>query len=182
MVAVGRPGERLPQVGAQRVYLTDDAWQARIIELMEGAALVVLRTGSSAGFHWEVGRALSTLSPEKLLVIVDNRKELRGLLEVIANHLGQPSAKVSCRGKNIGSVKGLVMFEDGWVPRPLRLRRGTLRDLGEWGNLSTRFVLSLQPLFERHGIRATIPPISRLKIVGVAFLLVWAALAAFVWD
>ena len=145
LVAVGRPGELLPQVGAKRVYLTDDTWQARVSELMKSAAMVVLRTGSSQGFHWEVSQALSTLSPERLLVVVDSRKELRSLLDAIARHLGQPRAKVSCRGKSIGTVKGLVMFEAGWLPRSLRLRRGTMRNFGEEGSLAGRYVLSLRP-------------------------------------
>ena len=174
LVAVGRPGERLPQVGAQRVYLTNDTWQARVSELMKSAAMVVLRTGSSEGFHWEVTHALSTLSPERLLVIVDSRKELRTLLDAIARHLGQPRAKVRCRGRSIGTVKGLMMFEAGWLPRSLRMRRGTFRAFGEDGTLAGRFVLSLRPLFDRRGITYHVPPLSRLKIFWLLFVLVWA--------
>ena len=178
LVAVGRPGELVTQVGAQRVYLKDDAWQSRVSELMKDAALVVLRTGSTEGFHWEVTRALSTLSPEKLLLVVDNRKELRGVLDAIARHLGQPRAKVRCRGKSIGSVKGLVMFDAGWSPRPLKLRRGTLRALGEDGTLAGRFVLSLRPLFDRRGVVHQVPPISGAKVFWLSFPVFWGVVIA----
>ena len=178
LVAVGRPGEQVTQVGAQRVYLKDDAWQSRVMELMKDAALVVLRTGSTQGFHWEVTRALVMLSPEKLLLVVDNHRELRGVLEAIANHLGQPRAKVRCRGKSIGSVKGLVMFEEGWAPRSLRLRRGTMRSLGEDGTLAGRFVLSLRPLFDRRGVVYQVPPISAAKAFWLGFPVFWGILIA----
>ena len=52
LLAVGHPGERLPHVGAQRIYLADDVWQPRVTELMKTASLVVIRTGSSQGFRW----------------------------------------------------------------------------------------------------------------------------------
>ena len=174
LVAVGRPGERLPQVGAQRIYLTDDTWQARISELMKSSAMVVMRTGTGTGFHWELMHALSTLEPQKLLVVVDSRKELRALLDTISRHLGRARAKVSCRGKSIGTVKGFVLFDSGWSPRVLRLRRGTFRAFGEDGSLAGRFVLSLAPLFDLRGIAYRIPPLSRQKIFWLCFVVVWA--------
>jgi hypothetical protein len=88
--------------------------------------MVVLRTGSGEGFRWEVTHAVATLPPEGLLIVVDSCKELRALLDSIARHLGRPSAKVRCRGRSIATVKGFVMFDHGWMPRSLPLRRGII--------------------------------------------------------
>ena len=47
-VAVGRPGEALPTVGASRVYLGDDQWQPTVESLLRGSRLVIIRTGRTA--------------------------------------------------------------------------------------------------------------------------------------
>jgi hypothetical protein len=47
-VAIGRPGERLPQLGAIRLYVADPEWQEMVTRLMSEAALVVLRAGFPA--------------------------------------------------------------------------------------------------------------------------------------
>jgi len=49
MVAIGRPGEKLPQLGAARVYVEDAVWQPKVHEFLEKAALVVLRLGKTEG-------------------------------------------------------------------------------------------------------------------------------------
>ena len=38
-LAVGEPGEGLPQLGAARAYLSDDQWQAAVVELDQGVAV-----------------------------------------------------------------------------------------------------------------------------------------------
>ena len=124
LFAVGKPGETLPQVGAQRIYVGDDQWQARVSELMAQARLVVLRTGSTGGFRWEVERALAALTPDRLLLVADDARELRAVLHAIAERVGRPETAVRLRGRSIASVKGLVMFGADWSPQPLRLVRG----------------------------------------------------------
>ncbi|MEE1753968.1 hypothetical protein [Streptomyces sp. SP18CS02] len=68
-IAVGEPGEELPQLGASRLYM-DEGWQARVIDLMTGARLVVLRLGTTEGLWWEFEQARTRLSPERLLLLV----------------------------------------------------------------------------------------------------------------
>jgi hypothetical protein len=41
-VAVGRPGDPLPQLGANRLYVDDADWQAAVLRLMDGAAGAVI--------------------------------------------------------------------------------------------------------------------------------------------
>ena len=52
-VAVGRPGEKLPELGANRFYFRDDEWQTRVAELVQRARLTVILYGGTANLWWE---------------------------------------------------------------------------------------------------------------------------------
>jgi hypothetical protein len=68
MVAIGRPGEPLPETGASRLYVEDDQWKAKVYELMQDARLVVmLGRATTEGVHWEIQQVIANLAPEKLV-------------------------------------------------------------------------------------------------------------------
>jgi hypothetical protein len=69
-VAIGRPGDPLPQLGASRTYVEDADWRTVVIGLMEQAAALVIRIGRGEGLAWEIGQALSRFPPERLLFVV----------------------------------------------------------------------------------------------------------------
>jgi TM2 domain-containing membrane protein YozV len=70
VVAIGKPGEPLPELGAARLYVSDDQWQAKVIELMGKAALVVIRLGASPGLLWEIERSLERLPRRRIVFAV----------------------------------------------------------------------------------------------------------------
>jgi TM2 domain-containing membrane protein YozV len=70
VVAIGKPGEPLPQLGAARLYVTNEQWQRKVTELMSVAGLVVVRLGASAGVLWEVEQALAHLPRQRLVLAV----------------------------------------------------------------------------------------------------------------
>jgi TM2 domain-containing membrane protein YozV len=70
VVAIGKPGEPLPELGAARLYVTDDQWQAKVQDLMRRASLVVVRLGSSPGLLWEIEQALAHLPRQRLVLAV----------------------------------------------------------------------------------------------------------------
>lgn len=70
VVAIGKPGEALPEIGAARLYVDHDAWQEEVRTLMDRAALVVLRIGSSPGVLWELDQALSRVPRERVVFAV----------------------------------------------------------------------------------------------------------------
>ena len=59
-VAIGKPGEKLPELGAARMYVPDSKWQVKVRQLCLDAKLVVVRAGvttvcagkSSKSFQW----------------------------------------------------------------------------------------------------------------------------------
>ena len=69
VVAIGRPGERLPELGAARRYVSDDEWRDVVTTWMSEAALVVFRAGETESVWWEIEQAL-TRCPRQRVVIV----------------------------------------------------------------------------------------------------------------
>jgi hypothetical protein len=68
MVAIGRPGETFATTGASRVYVSDDEWQDKVIELAEKAEMVFWVYGETEGLRWEIGKLTAMLPPEKLVL------------------------------------------------------------------------------------------------------------------
>jgi TM2 domain-containing membrane protein YozV len=70
VVAIGKPGEPLPELGAARLYVTDAQWQAKVLELMGKAALVVVRLGGSPGLLWEIEQSLERLPRQRVVFAI----------------------------------------------------------------------------------------------------------------
>ena len=69
-VALGAPGERLPELGAARAYTTDDTWQNEVIEWMDMAQLIVAVAGPTHSLRWEFDNILSRNAWAKLLILM----------------------------------------------------------------------------------------------------------------
>lgn len=67
VVAVGKPKEKLPQLGAIRFYFHDNEWQEKVEALMKLSQMVVIQAGHSQGTEWEMVTAIKLLPPERLL-------------------------------------------------------------------------------------------------------------------
>ena len=66
-VALGRPGEREPELGAARMYVKHEHWQHAVTWLMERAAVVVAVVGASPGLWWEIELAIEQIPLHRLL-------------------------------------------------------------------------------------------------------------------
>jgi hypothetical protein len=67
VIAIGRPGEKFPTLGAARFYVPNDQWRTAVEYFMRQAAVVVFIMGQSPGVLWEVETALQICPIEKLL-------------------------------------------------------------------------------------------------------------------
>lgn len=70
VIAVGRPGDRLPQPGAARLTLADDAWQGEIRNLIGKSQLIVFEAGGSSGLQWELAQAFAANPFKPILICV----------------------------------------------------------------------------------------------------------------
>jgi hypothetical protein len=68
VLAIGRPGERLPALGAARFYVSDELWQEKVADVATVAQLVVWASGTTQGLEWEITHLVRSLSPEKLIL------------------------------------------------------------------------------------------------------------------
>jgi hypothetical protein len=106
VVAIGRPGEPMPELGAHRMYVADDRWQDEVKMLMNRARLVVLRLGASPGLKWEFKTMAASVPPERILLYLEPP--------------GRPPAELwrllPCG--RIGPPRGrYISFSPDWTPR-----------------------------------------------------------------
>jgi hypothetical protein len=86
VVAIGRPDETLPRLGAARLYVQGDAWKQAILSLLDQARLVVLRVGATPGVRWEIDQALARV-PRERLVLAFHGRSAYGLPESVRQRL-----------------------------------------------------------------------------------------------
>jgi hypothetical protein len=114
VVALGRPGEPLPELGAARMYVADDDWQQTVIDLMRKARLVVYRATETQAFTWEVERGGELLSPEKVVFLIPDEVDYERFRARVDRLLpgklpDRKRSKIKC-----GTLAGLVYFQPGW--------------------------------------------------------------------
>ncbi|MFF4920038.1 transferase [Kitasatospora sp. NPDC001261] len=123
VIAVGRPGEPLPLLGAARFYLPLDDWQGTVRRLMDLSQLIVLRLGKGEGLRWEIGEARATQPPGKLVLLAP--RGLSDLADQLNEGLPTPLLpKEAVTGEDwIGAV---IAFDGHWTPRvfPVVERKG----------------------------------------------------------
>jgi hypothetical protein len=68
VLAIGRPGEALPALGAARFYVTHELWQEKVADVATVSQLVVWVSGTTLGLQWEITHLLRSLPPEKLIL------------------------------------------------------------------------------------------------------------------
>jgi hypothetical protein len=179
VVAIGRPGEKLPQLGAARVYVEDAVWQEKVHEFLDRAALVVLRLGKTEGFWWEVEQSASRLDPRRLVFLVPlNRaryEEFRTRAEKyfpkgLPAYSSSPLRRIF--GKRVdGKVRGLIYFKPDWTPVFVNLYKVRWPWKYKFHMMSRHYLANiydwaLQPVFEQVGAPWE-PP--REKTLMIAF-------------
>jgi hypothetical protein len=68
-VAIGRPGERLPQLGASRLYLDDSEWQAVVEAFIARSDLIIMIAGKTQWIQWELANVLKQDRIAALLIV-----------------------------------------------------------------------------------------------------------------
>ena len=123
-IAIGKPGEKLPELGAARTYVNDDQWQNVIAQEMALASLVVLRVGETEGLSWEVRTVTERVKPERLVLLVPaNPKRYERFREMAQECFpcGLPMYSGWTTKTSFGSLKGLIYFEADWTPHLVEL-------------------------------------------------------------
>ncbi|MFI9835105.1 hypothetical protein ACIHIX_46410 [Streptomyces sp. NPDC051913] len=115
VVAVGRPDERLPPMGAVRLYFPSDTWQSAVAQLMEQSRLVVIRLGEGEQLWWEFDHAVRHVPPQKVLALLPGRPLPTGLTERLDASLPAPSgAADAVHLSGNGWASAVVSFDAHW--------------------------------------------------------------------
>jgi hypothetical protein len=144
VVAIGRPGERLPEAGAARLYVDDAEWQSTVLRLLGHARVVVLALGAGPGLMWELLAAFNNVTPERLVLVVglesgpyaQVREQVRLAMHEQSERLRLETGTVWTprelpdypAGLALKSwtsaIKGIVSFSSDWTPSFVRLDTG----------------------------------------------------------
>lgn len=74
-IAIGKPGEKIPGMGAARMYVSDDRWQSVVGGFFRKARLVVVQPGTTPGLQWEINEMKQVVPPEKILFILPEKED-----------------------------------------------------------------------------------------------------------
>ena len=166
-VAIGRPGERLPELGFHRFYVSQDKWRDTVLEYLSKARLVVLMGGASENFSWEVEKALEFVKPQQLLLLVpSDAKERRGFSELLKRLLPQAPPSVPKNAViKANAFTALMYFASDWtpsyaVPQPTGHFRQRLSQ-----KLSGTLQMALKPVYGQLSLVWKPPPLAASRIV-----------------
>jgi hypothetical protein len=68
VIAIGRPNERLPPLGAKRFYVSNELWKGKVSDVVKVSQLVLWATGTTPGLRWEIEHLVNMRTPEKLIL------------------------------------------------------------------------------------------------------------------
>ena len=171
-VAIGRPGERLPQLGFKRLYVGNEEWQVTVLQFMSQAQLVILMGGSSRNYAWEFQEAVQRVAPQRLLLLVPSNAKDRADFEQLARRL-IPAVEPDIPGNAIfrgRTFQAILYFEPDWTPHyavcegPGHFRRTLMP------SLVPALKMALRPVYAQLNWKWTPPPLvlSRLLYEGAA--------------
>src|SRR5262245_11776910 len=69
-VAIGEPGERLPDLGAARGYFSDDEWQAAVLDWIGRARAIVMIVGKKRWVTWELRQVIASGRLDRLVLLL----------------------------------------------------------------------------------------------------------------
>jgi hypothetical protein len=109
-IAIGRPGERLPELGAHRLYVRDNEWQRVVALVIQESTLVILQGGNTRGVHWELETLLALHDPKKFMIYFHPRDRERHsqFREELNRMLPRPMP-------NFSAKSGFVVFGMDWT-------------------------------------------------------------------
>jgi len=171
LVAIGRPGEKLPLPGAARIYASDEEWKSVVDQHMTSARLVIIRAGTGQGLLWEMREAIKKVESRRLLFLLLHMKgkDYESFRQQAALSLDIVLPPVRDVKRLLYQVSGVVAFTHDWKPVFLPLRRPLVRR-SVLKPMVPMFQFTLRPIFEESGVEWRKPPVSVAVVSALSFL------------
>jgi hypothetical protein len=176
LIAIGRPGESLPTLGAAPIYTSDEEWKDVVKRQIQAAQLVVIRAAAGENVLWELTQAVKILNPQKLLILlVDMKVKDYESFRTRANSILDVPLPESTRLRRYRRVSEFIGFDAGWKPSFFALRDPFFRGV----SFKRRCKYALKPVFESFGLEWQAPPVlAHVLIMLFALLLaLWPLLS-----
>jgi phosphate/sulfate permease len=110
VIAIGRPGELLPELGAARLYVDDADWRAKVIDMMTRSRLVIIRAGSTPNLAWEIDQAMTRLPRRRILFVsLGDANRTAAFDEYFEQHFG----RVTPTGKTVVTTLWVKLMSVG---------------------------------------------------------------------
>jgi len=155
VVAVGQPGEALPELGAARLYLQDHEWKDEVSSLMQHSCLTAIRAGTSEGLLWEIQTAVKQNRPQQLVLLIPFDAAGYAHFSENVGHLfpqGMPDWPASAPTKEGQKeltkldIKAIVSFDSSWQGT-LSILQKAKASAGRTRPLQKLFATALQPVY-----------------------------------
>lgn len=125
MIAIERPGERLPNIGASRIASDDNTWQNLVDELSDEASVIVMQIGTTPGFLWEFAHVVEHCDPRKVVLVQPFETRKNSLTETYSTframakpHISHPFPDFETSPKEIP----VIAFDDAWKPSAAKVK------------------------------------------------------------
>jgi hypothetical protein len=121
VVAIGRPGEWLPELGADRYYVEGNDWLSVVRGLFARTKFAIIKTGGTAGLKWELAQCIRKLTPGQLVLWLPHAPgaDLAHQNQRLARYrrfVAWASPLISGLPDALGDSQ-FIRFDAGWVPR-----------------------------------------------------------------
>ncbi len=179
VVAIGDPREKLPTLGADRVYV-GEGWQRNVLDLLGRARLVVLRLSPTQGVQWELQQVVAQVDPERFLLFLPLGYKHPALKAMADPWLPKPLPPPLRRRTKIGTLQGIVRFEKDWTPKFIPARFAFLH-MSLRTPIRPHLKFMLRPVFEQVGAAWTKPPIGVFSVLLILLYLTGAWTFLRVW-
>lgn len=175
IVALGKPGDALPSLGAARIYVEPHAdWQLQIKALLRAARLVVISAQTSDGIVWEIREVVQSVAPERVILLLPQivtpsltKRSARKRIAKAYERFREQAQSLFPRGlpTSVGG-SNILLFTSDWeayVPMVIKLKSSRINMAGK-----SLFTEALRPHLGHLGI--SLAPLS------------WRARFAFYWP
>lgn len=145
LVALGDPTDRIPRLGARRIYLRSTHWQSSIEALVSRARMVVIFASASTGMNWELSyirehcrpAAILVLTPPKVVfwrVALGRRAKAREEWNAIITAFEEAGLRMPSEYPGDGAVIGFRDFRDPYLLTTKSGARAMVRAIGSTAN------------------------------------------------
>jgi hypothetical protein len=121
-IAVGQPDERLPHLGMNRIYFTDDKWVQGVQELMKDAELIFMHAGVTPNFIKELNMVAGNVKPDKLLIYLPDKskKQSANFYTLFAEEwkkiFSSPLPVATSELIKPLNLPAIISFDENWLP------------------------------------------------------------------